>query len=99
MERAWNNGRANYRCHHPRLPGAEGLSVSVREDKITPHLGAALICTQASGRVALSNIDVPQECTSQAAAIRHLGVTPSYDHAAQTLNVPTRTGPVTICLH
>jgi hypothetical protein len=41
---AWNNGRANYRCHHPRaaapdLPG----SVFVREDTVRPHLAALLI--------------------------------------------------------
>ena len=44
MQGAWNNGRANYRCHH-RCGGREDwpASVSIREDAITSHLGALLI--------------------------------------------------------
>jgi DNA invertase Pin-like site-specific DNA recombinase len=103
MEGAWNNGRANYRCRHPCLPRSKGprlpSSLSVREDKITPHLGAVLFCAQASGIAAIGDIDVSRDCAAQAAAVRRLGVTLTYDHAAQTLNVPTPTGrPVTISL-
>jgi site-specific DNA recombinase len=102
MEGAWNNGRANYRCRHPRQPGSEGpkvpLSVSVREDKITPHLGAALICAQARDSRAIPDLDVPRDYATQVTAIRRLSLTLTYDHAAQSLRVPTPAGTVAISL-
>jgi hypothetical protein len=102
MEGAWNNGRANYRCRHPRLPGSKGpafpLSVSVREDKITPHLGAVLVCPLATDRTTFRDLDVPRDCAAQATAVRRLGLTLTYDHAAQALSVPAPVGPVTISL-
>jgi len=74
------------------------LSVSVREDKITPHLGAALIYTQARDSSALNALDVSRDCAAQVTAIRRLGLTLTYDHAAQSLRVPTPAGLVAISL-
>jgi site-specific DNA recombinase len=102
MDGAWNNGRPNYRCRHPRLPGSGDpkmpLSVSMREDKITPHLGAALICARSRSEDDLSNLDVPRDHAAQVAVIKRLGLLLTYDHAAKALRIPTGTGPVAISL-
>jgi DNA invertase Pin-like site-specific DNA recombinase len=102
MEGAWNNGRANYRCRHKTLPipAQAGLSasLSVREDQITPHLGAALLCAQATGGVTFRDLDLPRDLAGQAAVMTSLGLTPTYHHADKTLSVPTPAGPATISL-
>ena len=103
MEGAWNNARANYRCRHPRLPGSQGpvlpLTVSVREDEIAPHLGAALFCAMGAAHTGTAALElIPRDYAGQAAAIRDRGITLSYDHPARSLKIPAPAGPVTISL-
>jgi DNA invertase Pin-like site-specific DNA recombinase len=100
MEGAWNNGRANYRCHHraadSELPG----SVFVREDRLLPHLAALLIRIKIESRrcVTLQNIQIPEDTDQQVAMCRRLGLALRYDHLAQTLTVQGRQGDIIIRL-
>jgi hypothetical protein len=98
---AWNNGRANYRCHHPRASGP-GLprSVFVREDEILPHLAALLIRLKAESisQRTLEDVDIPNDVDGQAAMCRELGLTLRYDHLAHTLITHSRQRTITIRL-
>jgi hypothetical protein len=101
MEGTWNNGRANYRCHHPRAAGS-GLpaSVFVREDRLLPHLAALLIRVKIGSRpcAALGNIDVPRDVGQQVGVCRRLGLALRYDHLAETLTVEGRHGDIIVRL-
>jgi hypothetical protein len=101
MEGAWNNGRANYRCHHSRAVGSElPGSVFVREDRLLPHLGALLIRVKTGSRpcAALGNVDIPRDVDQQVAVCRRLGLALRYDHLAGTLTVEGRRGAIIVRL-
>jgi hypothetical protein len=99
MESAWNNGRANYRCHHspaaePDLP----RSVSVREDKILAHLAALLIRyeTEIGPPQAPEDVGIPHDVNGQVAMCRERGLTLGYDHLAQSLTTDGHHGTITV---
>ncbi|WP_433475027.1 recombinase family protein [Spirillospora sp. CA-142024] len=104
MQGAWNNGRANYRCHH-RHGGREDwpASVSVREDAITSHLGAVLIRaiaerSQAEAAIAFENVDIPRGEADQAALCRRLSLELTYDHHGQSIIAQGGRGPIVLSL-
>jgi DNA invertase Pin-like site-specific DNA recombinase len=100
MEGAWNNGRANYRCHHRVTDVEQPRSVFVREDRLLPHLAALLIRVKTGFHpcAALGNIDIPSDVCQQAAVCRRLGLALRYDHLAETLAVEGRQGDIIIRL-
>ncbi|WP_205717907.1 recombinase family protein [Actinomadura soli] len=101
MEGAWNNGRANYRCHHLRATGTDlPRSVFVREDKIVPHLAALLIRFKAESMspCSLGDADIPRDVAGQVAMCRELGLTLRYDHRTQSLTVRSHQGDIAIRL-
>ena len=88
MEGAWNNGRANYRCRHPRTTDAKiPCTVSVREDKIAEHLGALLIRfrVEATGGE-FTEVAIPRDTADRVVMLGELGATVVYDHLKQTLS-------------
>jgi site-specific DNA recombinase len=101
MEGAWNNGRANYRCHHPRAAGSElPGSVFARDDRLLPHLAALLFRVEVESRqcVIPENTRIPREMDQQVGVCRRLGLALRYDHLAQTLTVEGRQGDITVWL-
>jgi site-specific DNA recombinase len=100
MEGSWNNGRANYRCHHRVTDSQLPRSVFVREDRFLPHLAALLIRIKIGSHPcpAPENIDIPQDVSQQVAAYRQLGLALRYNHLAKTLTVEDRHGDITVRL-
>lgn len=100
MEGAWNNGRANYRCHHRVADSELPRSVFVREDRLLPHLAALLIRVAIGSRPceALGNTDIPRDVGQQVAVCRQLGLALRYDHLAETLAAEGRQGDVILRL-
>ena len=101
MEGAWNNGRANYRCHHLRATGTDlPRSVFVREDKIVPDLAALLIRfkNETTSHRSFEDADVPRDVAGQVAMCRELGLTLRYDHRLQVLAVHDDQGEIAIRL-
>jgi hypothetical protein len=104
MEGAWNNGRANYRCHHRRGEQEDWPpSLSVREDVITSHLGAVLIRALAETRqsettIALKNVEIPRSEAEQAALCRRLGLKLTYDHRGRRITAEGSRGPIVLSL-
>jgi DNA invertase Pin-like site-specific DNA recombinase len=104
MEGAWNNGRANYRCHHRRGEQENWpASLSVREDEITSHLGALLIRALADTRqtetaTAFENIEIPRSEADQATLCRRLDLKLTYDHYGRRITTQGRRGPIVFSL-
>ncbi|MEV0407324.1 recombinase family protein [Actinoallomurus sp. NPDC050550] len=104
MEGAWNNGRANYRCYHRYGGQADWpLSLSVREDTITSHLGAVLIraiaeTRQAETIIAFENVEIPRGEAEQAALCRRLGLELTYDHHGRSITAVGSRGPIVLSL-
>jgi hypothetical protein len=98
MEGAWNNGRANYRCHHRVADSQLPRSVFVREDRLLPHLPALLIRVKMGSRPCATprDIDIPRDEGQQAAACRRLGLALRCDHLAETLIIEGRHGDITV---
>jgi hypothetical protein len=99
MEGAWNNGRANYRCHHPHaahseLPG----TISIREDRLLPHLAALLFRATIESRGCITPPSIPRDTDQQATVCRRLGLTLRYDRLAQSLIVGGQQGDIIVRL-
>jgi site-specific DNA recombinase len=104
MQGAFNNGRANYRCHHQRRERKNWpASVSVREETITSHLGALLIRAiadrrQAETAVTFENLGIPRGEAEQAALCRRLCLELTYDHQGQAIATEGHQGPIVLRL-
>lgn len=57
---------------------AAGGAVFVREDKITPHLGALLIRAHGTPGTGFDGVRIPHDPPAQVAACRDLGLTLTY---------------------